>query len=235
MGLSRVLCIDDDLPILMALRHFDWAAYGCEWAGEAKNGRDALQAVDSLRPDIALVDVVMPVMDGLDFICLAKERAPGLAFIIVTAYCDFDYARKALRYGVTEYLTKGEYTDEELGAVLRRLSGPAVANQQAAYRYEVQRALQAVRERLGEDITLELLAQEIGLSTNYLGSLFTQQTGMRFRDYLCAARMERARELLQHTSLKVYEVAQQVGIRNAQYFSSLYQKHFGLLPGQTRR
>lgn len=231
MDNARVLCIDDDLPILMALRHFPWPDYFCQWVGEARNGRDALDAVEQLKPDIALVDVAMPIMDGLDFIQQAKVQYPELRFIIISAFCDFDYARRALRYGVTEYLTKGEYSDAELGEILMTITG----HQHGKYRYEVQKAIDAVKMRLQEDLSLEDLAGQLGISPNYLGTIFYQQTGKRFRDYLTCARMERARDLLLHTSLKIYEVAEQVGIHNPQYFTSLFQKFHNMLPGQLRR
>lgn len=228
----RVLCVDDDAPILRTLRSFPWADCHCTWVGEAVNGKDALAQAETLRPDIALVDISMPVMDGLAFVREVKKTLPQLQCVIISAYCDFEYARQALRYGVIEYLTKGEYSDKDLSAVLRRLAN---VPEESAYRYEVNYALSAVQDRLHEDLTLEGIAREIGISPNYLGLLFTQQTGQRFRDALSQARMERAKELLQHTPLKIYEVAEQVGIRNPQYFTALFQKHHGITPGMLRR
>ncbi len=232
MPFSRVLCVDDDAPILRALRGFAWADCHCQWVGEASNGRDALALVESLKPDIALVDVVMPVMDGLAFVKAAKESAPLLQCVILSAYCDFEYARQALRYGATEYLTKGEYTDADLAQVLRRLNH---APDSTPYRYEVQYAAEAAKSRMHEDLSLEVIAREIGISTNYLGALFTQQTNRRFRDFLAQVRMDRAKELLQHTPLRIYEVADQVGIKNPQYFSQMFFKYHGITPGALRR
>lgn len=230
---NRVLCVDDDAPILRTLRDFDWAGCHCQWVGEAANGRDALALAERLQPDIALVDVVMPVMDGLAFIQEAGQRLPGMRCVVISAYCDFEYARQALRYGATEYLTKGEYTDDDLRAVLARLAGGQPDN--PAYRYEVQYAIDAIDTRIAQALSLEIIAREIGISPNYLGQLFTQATGKRFRDYLTARRMDRAKELLLHTPLRIYEVAQQVGIHNAQYFASVFHKHHGVTPGALRR
>ena len=84
-------------------------------------------------------------------------------------------------------------------------------------------------------ISLESIALQVGLSPNYLGNLFFQQTGERFRDALIRLRMERAKELLLHSPLKIYEIAEQVGIHNPQYFTYLYQKTYGISPAKMRR
>lgn len=232
MALLKVMCIDDDLPILKGLRAFPWEKYHCRWVAEACDGKSALEQLPGLRPDLILVDICMPVLDGLSFISLARGLVPDARFVILSAHCDFEYARRAMRFGVTEYLTKGEYCDEELGEVLLRFTKPEA---HSAYRYEVERTLRTIESRLGEDLTLESVAEEVGMSPNYLGSLFYQQTGVRFRDHLTALRMKRARELLLHTPLKIYEVSQQVGIQNPQYFTALFQKAYGMTPGQLRK
>jgi len=229
---ARVLCVDDDYPILESLRHFPWETYRCEWVGEASNGQSALKKLDILCPDVVLVDVVMPVMDGLDFIRMAKETHTSLQFIIISSYCDFHYARQAIRFGVSEYLTKGEYSDEELGEVLQRIL--RTDNEALAYRYEIRKVIHILEKRLGEELTLENIAEEIGISPNYLGMLFYQQTGTHFREYLMRIRMKRAKKLLLHSPLKMYEIAKQVGIQNPQYFTSLFKRVYGMTPGKMR-
>ena len=230
---TRVMCVDDDLPILDSFQRFPWAAYGCELVGVAADGREGLDKLDALRPDILLVDIVMPRVDGLEFVRLAREKLENAVFIILSAHCDFEYARRAMRYGVNDYLTKGEYTNEELGALLLKFS--VDGKEGAPYRFEVSEAIRLMNEMLKTDVTLEQVALKVGLSPNYLGGLFYQQTGERFRDCLIRLRMERARELIVHSPLKIYEVAQQVGIQNSQYFTYLYQKTYGETPAQARR
>lgn len=233
MSPAKVFCIDDDHPILQALRNFPWERYRCIWTGEAANGRKALEEIRYRELDIILTDIVMPGIDGLEFIARAKEFLPDASFLILSSYCDFDYARQALRYGVTDYLIKGEYTDEELGDILLRLNPER--EEEPAHRYEIQASIKILHEKFHTNLSLESVANEVGLSPNYLGNLFYQQTGMRFRDYLTQIRMERARELLLYSPLKVYEVSQQVGIQNPQYFGILFQKFYGVSPGQLRR
>ena len=119
--MTRVLCVDDDRPILDGLHAFPWNVYHCEWAGEADNGEKALTMLDSLQLDLIVLDIQMPCMDGLYFIPRAQQTLPKAKYIVLSAYRNFDYARIAMRYGVSEYLTKGEFTDEDLGNAIGRL------------------------------------------------------------------------------------------------------------------
>ena len=231
---SKVLCLDDDMPILDSYRSFPWEKYGCQLIGLAENGQEGLNMLSSLLPDIILVDIVMPCVDGLEFIRMAREIVPSAVFVIVSAHCDFEYSRQAIRYGVKDYLTKGEFTTEELGTLLTQFSGES-REEHPAYRFEISEVLRLIRENLKNDISLESIALQVGLSPNYLGNLFFQQTGERFRDALIRLRMERAKELLLHSPLKIYEIAEQVGIHNPQYFTYLYQKTYGISPAKMRR
>ena len=228
----RVLCVDDDKPILEGLHSFSWSTYHCEWIGEADNGEKALIALEALQPDLIILDIQMPCMDGLSFIPKAQQLLPSVTFIVLSAYRNFDYARIAMRYGVSEYLTKGEFSDEDLGNAILRLFHQ---EKKTSVRFEIEKCLQLMENQLSEDISLASIAEQVGISPNYLGNLFYQHTGQHFRDYLTKLRIERARELLLHTPLRIYEVAQQVGIQNPQYFSMLFQKTYGTSPSQLRK
>lgn len=232
---AKVMCLDDDQPILNRYRAFPWDRYGCELVGTAADGQEGLDLLNEVQPDILLVDIIMPRVDGLEFIRQARERLPNAIFIIMSAHCDFEYSRQAIRYGVKDYLTKGEYTESELGELLITLSNEYLHRERPQYRFEVSEALRLIRENMRKEITLESVAQEVGMSPNYLGTLFYQQTGERFRDALTRQRMERACELVMHSPLKIYEIAQQVGIQNPQYFTYLYQKTYGVTPAQMRK
>ena len=233
MALLKVMCVDDDRPILDNLHHFAWEENGCQWIGEADNGQKALEMLPLLLPDLIILDIQMPVMDGLTFIPLAQGLLPEVQFLILTAYCDFNYARRAMRFGITEYLTKGEYSDHDLATVLQKYTKAEA--EAPPFRFEIKKCIQLMELNMGNDISLLSVARQLGISPNYLGSLFFQQTGMRFRDYLLKIRMERARDLLLYSPLRIYEISEQVGIKNPQYFSTLFQKIYGLTPGQMRK
>ena len=100
--------------------------------------------------------------------------------------------------------------------------------------YVVKKVEQIILEKYMSDINIKMIAAEIYLSPNYLGSVFKKSTGMSVTDYLCQYRMEKAKELLQSPRSKISSVAEEVGIPNVSYFCSLFKDMFGIAPGEYR-
>lgn len=116
----KVLIVDDE-PIMRKgiYSKIDWEDLQLECAGEAKDGVDALERIREKRPNIVLTDIRMPEMDGLDFISRAKNFDPELRFVVISGYDDFQFAREAIRYGVSDYLLKPVNRDELRKALLK--------------------------------------------------------------------------------------------------------------------
>jgi two-component system response regulator YesN len=94
----------------------------------------------------------------------------------------------------------------------------------------VAQAIEYIRSHYTETITLQQVADHVHVSKNYFSILFKQTTGQNFIDYLINLRIERAKELLMTTELKVYEVAEQSGFNDTKYFSKLFKKVTGVSP-----
>ncbi|BBI31254.1 response regulator transcription factor [Cohnella abietis] len=117
----KLMIVDDESIIRKGIRtSIDWWALQVEIVGEARNGKQALELVEQLKPDIVLTDIRMPHMDGLEFAQQLKQQFPYIKIIILSGYDDFNYARKALKIGVTEYLMK-PVGAEELTALVSRI------------------------------------------------------------------------------------------------------------------
>ncbi|MFC4808630.1 response regulator [Paenibacillus sp. GCM10023250] len=101
-------------------------------------------------------------------------------------------------------------------------------------RREIAAAKAYIEGNLEKNITLSAVSREVGLSPNYLSRLFREETGVSFNDYVTGTRIGRATELLQHTSLRVYEIAQQVGIPSYRYFSAVFREWTGAAPTELR-
>lgn len=103
----NILLVDDERYTVEGLiSMLDWKKFEGTLVGTASNGRDAMNFVSLTPPDIIITDIKMPVMDGLE---LAKEislHAPKIKLIILSAHGEFDYAKQALQYGVTDYILK---------------------------------------------------------------------------------------------------------------------------------
>lgn len=117
----KILMADDEPLVLIGLQGMlDWEKLGYEICATARNGKQALELIESEKPDIVLADIKMPLMDGLTLARKCRERSPLPAFIILTSFEEFDYVRQAMGSGVVDYLIKLELTPENLSAALAR-------------------------------------------------------------------------------------------------------------------
>ena len=101
------MIVDDEFYFREALKiSVPWEQLGFEICGEAKNGKDALEKIEQLKPDVALVDINMPIMDGLAFLQVVRERELNIKIVILTGYSEFNYAKEAVHLGVKNYILK---------------------------------------------------------------------------------------------------------------------------------
>lgn len=122
----KVLLVDDEPAALEGMQLWiNWPELGFDICGTSSNGAEALAKIGELQPDLVVTDVRMPVMDGLEMIeAWQKQNARQVSFAIVSGYSEFQYAQKALRFGITRYLLKPideEVAAEELGAIYKEL------------------------------------------------------------------------------------------------------------------
>ena len=117
----KVLLVDDEIMIREGFKRlFDWEAHGCEVIGEAADGMEALGQIDALLPDIVIMDINIPVMNGLKVIEVSRVKHPEIAYIIVSGYDDFAYCRKALQLQIADYILK-PVNYEEFGTCIDNL------------------------------------------------------------------------------------------------------------------
>lgn len=117
-----VLIADDEATIRNGLTEaIPWSDYNAQVIGSATNGQDALTMALALKPDLAVMDIKMPLMDGLEVIHQAHEHGLKTRFIILSGYDDFALAQKAIRYGACAYFLKPLKIEEFKDEVARQL------------------------------------------------------------------------------------------------------------------
>lgn len=121
----KVFLVEDEKIIRKSIKNnVKWEENGFEFAGEAPDGEMALPMIEKLHPDIVITDIKMPFMDGLELSDILKKKMPKIQIIILSGYGEFDYAKEAIKIGVTDYLTKpvtGEQLLEALNKVKQKL------------------------------------------------------------------------------------------------------------------
>ena len=121
MGQYRVIVVDDEEEIREGIiRKIDWNALGYEVVGSAENGVEALELAEHLHPDVIMTDIKMSFMDGLQLCEHIAEKMPSVKMIIFSGFDDFEYAQKAIKLNVTEYLLK-PVNAQELTQTLKKL------------------------------------------------------------------------------------------------------------------
>ncbi|WP_349408419.1 response regulator transcription factor [Pseudalkalibacillus sp. SCS-8] len=111
MGI-KVLLVDDHLMVLKGLRFFLSTQSDIELVGEASNGKEAIEMVDQLQPDVVLMDLTMPVMDGIEATKRIKEEKADVKIIVLTSFSDQDHVVPALQAGADGYQLKDIEPDE---------------------------------------------------------------------------------------------------------------------------
>ncbi|MBB6451400.1 DNA-binding NarL/FixJ family response regulator [Geomicrobium halophilum] len=117
----KVLLVDDHLVVLKGLRFFLQKRPDIEIVGEAQDGKEALQQVEQLQPDIVLMDVIMPNMDGIEATQHIKTQHPDIHVIILTSSSDRDHVLPAIRAGASGYQLKDvdpSFLEEAMIAVM---------------------------------------------------------------------------------------------------------------------
>ena len=227
--MKTIVIVEDELRIRMGLaRLIEKLDIGARVIGEASDGVEGLRLIRDLEPDIVITDIRMPRSDGLEMIRKAKEMRLFPKFVILSGYAEFSYAQKAIQLGVTEYLLKPT-TISAVRELFAKLIPAKVAESTSeegkAYSPVIRRMTEEIRMDYGKKLGLEVFADKYHVTPQYLSNLFTKETGSTFSEYLRQVRLEKAKELLLTTDMKVYEVACAVGYPDQKYFSKVFREY----------
>jgi len=216
---------------------------------EARDGIEAVECARQKRPDVVLMDIRMPGMDGLQASSHIRAELPNTRIVFLTAYDDFGYAQQALKLRAVDYLLK-PVRPAKLVEVLDKLlkdirSEPEVADPPAPImksstappirRDPVRRAVAFIQQHYDRPISLAEVAKSAHISPSHLAYTFKNALGTSYKQYLTAQRIDAAKRLLQTTDWAVEVIAEQVGYPNVTNFYRLFQRETGQTPASYRR
>lgn len=220
---------------------------------QAENGREAIEVFKREDCQVALLDISMPGIDGLDAAEEIRKTNSSCSIIFLTAYDEFDFAKRAIRVHALDYLLKPS-TREELITVLeeaihlagqkptepeitmsalleeRRDEKPDFMKNQILMEY----IRDYVESHYMEDITLQDAAAQLHYSDAYFCRFFKQNFDKNFIMYLSEIRVEKAKELLSDVTVNVKDVGQRVGFRDSSYFTKVFKRVTGITPSEYR-
>jgi len=118
----KVFLVEDEIVTREGIRdNVDWKFAEFEFCGEASDGEVALPLIEASKPDLLITDIKMPFMDGLQLSKIIREHMPWIKIIILSGHDEFDYAKVAIKIGVTEYLLK-PISSDDLIEVLKKVA-----------------------------------------------------------------------------------------------------------------
>ncbi|WP_150202764.1 response regulator transcription factor [Streptococcus constellatus] len=237
-----IMIVEDEYLVRQGISSLvDFKKFNMQVIGEAENGIEAWEKIQAECPDIILTDINMPQMNGIKLAQLAREQYPQLHIIFLTGYDDFDYALSAVKLGADDYLLK-PFSREDVEAMLIKVKEKLDKEKKQQQVHElVEKAEfsdleQAIHDRLADtELSLKSLSFQLGFNSSYLSVLIKKELGLPFQDYLIQERMKRAKLLLLTTDLKVYEIAEQVGFEDMNYFSQRFKQIVGVTPRQFKK
>lgn len=235
-----VLIADDEMYMVDYIKNLvDWKAYGFDRVLTAGGGSLAWNLTQEYRPQLLVTDIRMPKVSGLELAKRIDEAQYATKTIIISGYSDFEYAKQALRYGVSEYLVKPVLKEdfvETLERMLKKGLSSEVEEQEAMGDKErlVFFVKSYINEHYGEELSLEMLGEQVGLHPVYLSKIFKETADVNLSGYIADVRMQKAAKLLEQTNLKVNEIMKQAGYQKSQYFSMKFKEKYGMTPKEYR-
>ncbi len=245
----NLLIVDDEYEICNGLCNlFPWDEIGFSVIGNAGDGQQALDIIDHNKIDVILSDICMPTFDGLQMAKKLYEEKRNIKIVFLSGYSNFDYAQKAIKYGVMDYILKPTkyYELKETFIKIKESLDKQEAMLTAAQQDETNlKKTQAVSNSVIQmirnyveynyaDASLEGAAELLNMNFQYVSKVFKSKTGQNFSDYLLQVKMEKASVLLNDFRYKVYEVSEMVGYTNPKNFARAFRAYFGKGPQKYR-
>lgn len=251
--MMKAYLVDDEYLERTLLRYsIPWKDYGVEIAGEAGSGRELLAMLQKEQPDILFTDICMPCMDGLTLSHAIRERYRDIDIVLLSGHREFDYAKKAIYIGVTDYLLK-PVNREEVAMTLEKIrkrrsakdgASSAMPDLRSVQSAEVEsgsagtvkRATRFIADSLSDSsLSLKTVAEHLFVNPSYLSRIFRQETGKTLTDYIMHLRIVQSTEYFRNTDLREYEVAEKTGFNDCHYFSLCFKKCMGRTVQEYRR
>lgn len=149
----RVMIVDDHAVVREGIRTYLELEDQFVLVGEASNGREAADKVRALNPDVVLMDLLMPVMDGIEATRAIKQAAPDVKVIVLTSFTDDEHIMPAIEAGATGYLLKDVSAEDLVKAIQGAYQGQAQLHPEVARKLMEQVRHPRKREQPGEDLT----------------------------------------------------------------------------------
>lgn len=237
--MHNILLIDSNPQSIDRLRRkIDWSYYGFAIQDSAATISDGLSLINEHTYDLYLLNLTHLDIFGFEFCKQIRKLTPN-PILLVGGDRDFNLVRQAMNLRVNDYLPD-PLTNEELVDSLLKIKQTIEDKKAKVLAHPSQGAkpvqpkivsniIDVVKDYVGqsihENITLKEISDTLHYNASYLGQKFKCQEKMTFNQYLLEQRMEKAKFLLRYTDMKIYEIANQVGYTDLDWFYKKFKSH----------
>lgn len=237
----NVLIADDEPRICSRLQLLiPWEKYGFRVLQTCNSGTEAQQILLNERIDLLITDIYMDDVSGIDLARMIRMSHLPTRVLFISGYRTVDLAMSAIEYHVLGYLLKPiepaklfsslTYVKEQLDLKHNPHAEPPVQNNGT-----IEQIKAYIQDHLNDDLSLDAVAKNIGISAGHLSRLFKQETGQNFLDYIVDCRMQKAAILIRQPQHSISVVAESVGYRTSRYFSEVFKEYYGVTPTEYRK
>lgn len=247
--MTVVLIVEDEILELDFLKSI--AAKELSDQGKVITCQSGLQAVKLAkqhRPDLIILDIHIPEMDGLQALQEIRKFLPGVGVIILSAYSDFSYAQKAIHLRVQEYLLKPvkpsvfkQVFHDSLSAITTcQDPAPQEVKEQMLQSETnqvdlIEKALKYIHEHFKEKLPLQVVSSYVFLNPQYFSRIFKKEVGVPYIDYVNKLKIEHACKLLETTNYPAYRISSECGFTDPSYFNRVFVQQTQMTPKAYRR
>ncbi len=221
---------------------------------QAVNGREAMELYELRKFHIIFMDIEMPGINGIESAEIIRKQDKDCHIIFLTAYDDFNYARKAITVKALNYLLKPASEEEIITSVEEAFkiieerkssnSKKILDKEEVLSQYDTldnirinivkEEIIHYIQEHYIEEISTQDAAEAMNYSNAYFCKLFKQGFNTSFTTYLTEYRIEKAKELLKDISINVKEISDKVGYKDSNYFAKVFKRVMGVTPSEYR-
>ncbi|HHD2752973.1 TPA: response regulator [Clostridium perfringens] len=213
---------------------------------EAKNGKEALALNREHNPDLIIMDIKMPGINGIKALELIKKENPNKEIIMLTAYDDFEFIHKVLVLGGSDYILKPikpNKITEIVNSIIDKIENNKGSVENTDYNFIknsetgfeekeniVEKVSKYIDDNMDKMLKLEELASICNLSPGYFSRIFKKETGKTVITYINEKKVEKAKKLLKESKEPIINISLDLGFDDCGYFIRVFKKITGLTP-----
>lgn len=250
----KMITVDDEYLIRNLIKNcIDWDEIGVDIIGEASSAEEAIPLIKENPPNIILTDICMPSTDGIDMSKYILEKYPSIKVVVITGYDEFDYAKRAIKVGVSDFILK-PINDDELKSTILRLKDNILNERLKEKDYKqikdrldtfgsiinfpngesgdkalnIEEVKKFILKNISNaDLSLKLISEHFYINSSYLSRIFKLKTGQNFSEYITTVKMNIVIDMIKNSNAKSCEIAKKVGIYDPNYLSTCFKKYTG--------